>query len=1026
MESKMKKIVLLTILLSLALTAFAFNPRDFWTEIVITDGNILEYVYTETDAMHDEDFAIQVTDVVTGDMVSTETNTANITRVTFFANRAWVVFNTQTYSTSGNVPEGRVFEIVLTYLGNEDEDTNSATLSVTAPAGTGPVLFYDDTAWNLPLSMFEGGTPVPDPEIPLITFPSQGQVFEWSEEQTLTIEWAPGDGFAPQGYEYKWQDAADWTDIGTALAYETPLLGDGEYSFQVRGYINEAPSRSYVPVQARTAMRSVQTDSRGAGEAATVNFEVIIDSTPVVDYFVDFEGDGEIKGSYGSGEVVLSGIEWNMTEALIGNLDADWKNGERSARMRGYGASSMTMLEDKTGGLGLLSFQYRRYGSDSQVPWKVEYSSDQGNSWTQAGSEFTAPASDDVQTFVASVFVQDPVRIRIVQATGTGSSNRRLNIDDILLEDWDGTGLIPAAVPVFDPPAGAYLSAIEVALTSETDGASIRYTLDGTDPSETEGILYDAPIEIEEDSTIKAIAYAPGYLPSAVMSASYTFATNVANIAALREGATDGSIYMLSGEAILTFQQSSRNQKYIQDDTAAILIDDNAGNITTEYELYDGITGIAGTLTVYNGFMQFVPVADPGAATSSANVVVPEIRTLDSLVPADQAKLIKVMGLSFVDPPAVFANNAANLTVTDGVNDLTLRTFPNADYAGEDVPMDSFDLICLVGQFNADMQVGPRYWADFIITTGDADIPENVETPIGDGSDTVTIIGGGANIITGDIPDYPNNNMTLLGEYIFELVGAGPWTVVFNTDAPWGAYYANGQWNQVQNEGGTITFIIEASKNLTVPIILSDEDPTLPVELSSFYAELQAQRFVKLTWVSESETNMLGYRVYRNETDNPETALLLTPVMIQATNTSTSQEYALEDREVFPNSTYYYWLEAADYGHSTFFGPQMIEVTGEIVPDLPMQSIMSNAYPNPFKASSSTNIDVSIKAGENGTVTIYNIVGQAVKTFKVSEGSHNLQWNGRDNRGNVCASGIYFYKLSTPSMNQTRKMVIVK
>src|SRR5690554_7401182 len=48
-----------------------------------------------------------------------------------------------------------------------------------------------------------------------------------------------------------------------------------------------------------------------------------------------------------------------------------------------------------------------------------------------------------------------------------------------------------------------------------------------------------------------------------------------------------------------------------------------------------------------------------------------------------------------------------------------------------------FDLICLVGQFNADMQVGPRYWADFIITTGDADIPENVETPIGDGSDTV-------------------------------------------------------------------------------------------------------------------------------------------------------------------------------------------------------------------------------------------------------------------------------------------------
>lgn len=38
---------------------------------------------------------------------------------------------------------------------------------------------------------------------------------------------------------------------------------------------------------------------------------------------------------------------------------------------------------------------------------------------------------------------------------------------------------------------------------------------------------------------------------------------------------------------------------------------------------------------------------------------------------------------------------------------------------------------------------------------------------------------------------------------------------------------------------------------------------TLPVELSSFSAVLTAQNFVKLTWVSQSETNLLGYLVYR-------------------------------------------------------------------------------------------------------------------------------------------------------------------
>jgi flagellar hook assembly protein FlgD len=49
-----------------------------------------------------------------------------------------------------------------------------------------------------------------------------------------------------------------------------------------------------------------------------------------------------------------------------------------------------------------------------------------------------------------------------------------------------------------------------------------------------------------------------------------------------------------------------------------------------------------------------------------------------------------------------------------------------------------------------------------------------------------------------------------------------------------------------------------------------------------------------------------------------------------------------------------------------------------------------------------------------------------VKTFKVSEGTTKINWNGRDAKGNACGSGIYFYKLSTPSMNQTKKMVIVK
>src|SRR5690606_4489263 len=58
------------------------------------------------------------------------------------------------------------------------------------------------------------------------------------------------------------------------------------------------------------------------------------------------------------------------------------------------------------------------------------------------------------------------------------------------------------------------------------------------------------------------------------VSATVTFtipeANTVANIGELRNGMTDGTIYTLTGQALVTFTQAYRNQKYIQDSTAGI------------------------------------------------------------------------------------------------------------------------------------------------------------------------------------------------------------------------------------------------------------------------------------------------------------------------------------------------------------------------------------------------------------------------------------------------------------------------
>ncbi|WP_374509515.1 chitobiase/beta-hexosaminidase C-terminal domain-containing protein [Niveibacterium sp.] len=77
-----------------------------------------------------------------------------------------------------------------------------------------------------------------------------------------------------------------------------------------------------------------------------------------------------------------------------------------------------------------------------------------------------------------------------------------------------------AATPTFNPAGGSYASPQNVALSSATSGATIRYTLDGSTPTAS-STLYTGPIGVSSDRTIKAIAIASGYDNSDVGSASY-------------------------------------------------------------------------------------------------------------------------------------------------------------------------------------------------------------------------------------------------------------------------------------------------------------------------------------------------------------------------------------------------------------------------------------------------------------------------------------------------------------------------
>jgi hypothetical protein len=83
------------------------------------------------------------------------------------------------------------------------------------------------------------------------------------------------------------------------------------------------------------------------------------------------------------------------------------------------------------------------------------------------------------------------------------------------------------ATPTFTPAAGTYSSTQNVTIECETDGATIHYTTDGSEPT-TDSPVYSSAITLSEATTIKAIAVKEGWINSATAEATYTFIQTVA------------------------------------------------------------------------------------------------------------------------------------------------------------------------------------------------------------------------------------------------------------------------------------------------------------------------------------------------------------------------------------------------------------------------------------------------------------------------------------------------------------------
>ncbi|MFN3554533.1 MAG: InlB B-repeat-containing protein [Bacteroidales bacterium] len=206
----------------------------------------------------------------------------------------------------------------------------------------------------------------------------------------------------------------------------------------------------------------------------------------------------------------------------------------------------------------------------------------------------------------------------------------------------------------------------------------------------------------------------PGAATTLVANFETIPVVDVATLAELRTKPADGTLYRYTGNAVIVAKDSFRNRKFLQDATAAIQIDDQPGVITTPYDLYDEITNVVGRINIFNNMVRFQPQANTDPSTQNTPVD-PTIFAIDELTSADQAKLIKLVNVTFqnLTEGQVFANGT-NYVISDGENEMTLRTdFWNVDYIGEEIPDHALNITGVIIQFQDAFQIVPRFAADF-------------------------------------------------------------------------------------------------------------------------------------------------------------------------------------------------------------------------------------------------------------------------------------------------------------------------
>jgi hypothetical protein len=137
--------------------------------------------------------------------------------------------------------------------------------------------------------------------------------------------------------------------------------------------------------------------------------------------------------------------------------------------------------------------------------------------WSRIPADYPTTVQYPAQVSDTSYGVNGSGELRFFRPSTPGAVNA-LNGYTAVVEDTS-----------FSVKRGLYSGPQSVAITCATPGASIRYTTNGTKPTDTAGTLYTGPINVTTTTVIRAVAYMAGAAPSNVDTHTYIFPATVQN-----------------------------------------------------------------------------------------------------------------------------------------------------------------------------------------------------------------------------------------------------------------------------------------------------------------------------------------------------------------------------------------------------------------------------------------------------------------------------------------------------------------